>query len=115
VYGEQLPPSGPVALSAHREGDVVTVHFGDIERGLVAHGGLGPVGFELCGPTSASCRYADARIDGERVVLRGENAATATRVRHAWADSPIVTLYDGNGLPAGPFQIDIQPPDRELP
>jgi sialate O-acetylesterase len=115
VYDEDLPPSGPVALSARREGDAVAVRFGDIEQGLLAYGGLGPIGFELCGPASADCRYAVARIEGDQVLLRGENAATATRVRHAWADSPVVTLYDGNGLPAGPFQIDIQPTDRGLP
>lgn len=115
VYGEQIPPSGPVPLSAQREGGVVAVRFGDIEGGLVVYSGLGRIGFELCGPAATSCRYADARIDGDRVLLRGDNAATATRVRHAWADSPVVTLYDGNGLPAGPFQIDIQPPDRERP
>lgn len=115
VYGDRLPSSGPVPLSAHREGDVVAVRFGDIEQGLVAYGGPGPIGFELCGPAPTDCRYVDARIDGDRVLLRGGNAATATRVRHAWADSPIVTLYDGNGLPAGPFQIDIQQSGRELP
>ena len=115
VYGERLTPSGPVPLFAQREHDAVIVRFGDIEQGLVAHGGLGPIGFELCGPAPAGCRYADARIDGGRVLLRGENAATATRVRHAWADSPVVTLFDRNGLPAGPFQIDIQQPGRELP
>lgn len=112
VYGERLPPSGPVPLSARREGDAVVVRFGDIEHGLVAYG-LGPIGFELCGSAPASCRYADARIDGDRVLLRAGNAAIATRARPAWADSPVVTLFDRNGLPAGPFQIDIQQPERE--
>ncbi|HSD18037.1 MAG TPA: sialate O-acetylesterase [Thermomonas sp.] len=115
VYRESLAPSGPVPRSARREGDVVAVRFGDIEQGLIAYGGPGPTGFELCGPAAGSCRYAEARIDGDQVLLRGENAATATRVRHAWADSPVVTLYDGNGLPAGPFQIDIVQSGREQP
>ena len=115
VYGEQLPASGPVPLSAHREDGAVVVRFGDIEQGLVAYGGLGPTCFELCGPAPTDCHYAEARINGDRVLLRGRNTATATRVRHAWADSPVATLYDANGLPAGPFQIDIQQLDRELP
>lgn len=115
VYGELLPPSGPVPLSAQREDGAVVVRFGDIEQGLVVHGGLGPIGFELCGPAPAGCRFADARINGDRVLLRGENAASAIRVRYAWADSLVVTLYDGNGLPAGPFQIHIQQPGRERP
>ena len=32
---------------------------------------------------------------------------TRPRVRYGWADSPVVTLFDGAGLPAGPFEIEI--------
>ncbi|MET0289566.1 MAG: sialate O-acetylesterase [Pseudoxanthomonas sp.] len=108
VYGEALPPSGPVPLRAQHDGAAVVLRFGQVEQGLVAYGGRGPVGFELCGATQASCRYANARIDGDRVLLQAEQAATATRVRYGWADSPVVTLYDGNGLPAGPFELSIK-------
>jgi sialate O-acetylesterase len=107
VYHEALAPSGPVATAARHDGDAVTVAFADVEQGLLAYGGTGPVGFELCGDTQASCRYADARIDGATVRLHADGAAQATRVRYGWADSPIVTLYDGNGLPAGPFELPI--------
>ncbi|CEH57476.1 hypothetical protein XACJK48_8510001 [Xanthomonas citri pv. citri] len=31
----------------------------------------------------------------------------ATRVRYCWADSPVCTLYDRSGLPAGPFEFPI--------
>lgn len=113
VYGGRLPPSGRVPLSARREGNAVLVRFGHIEQGLVAHGGLGPIGAELSSPAPTSCFYADARIDGDRVLLRAGNAAIATRVRPAWADGPVVPLFERNGLPAGPFQIDIQQPERE--
>ncbi len=106
VYGERLPASGPVPLAARREGDAVAVRFGDIGDGLVAYGGDGPLGFELCGDATGSCRYAHARIRGDEVLLRADVSAAA-RVRYGWADSPVVTLYDGAGLPAGPFEIRI--------
>ena len=41
------------------------------------------------------------------MILRAPLAAPATRVRYGWADSPVVTLFDGAGLPAGPFEIPI--------
>ena len=107
VYGEALPASGPVPLAARREGDAVAVRFGDIGDGLLAYGADGPVGFELCGDDAGSCRYASARIRGDEVLLRADVAA-ASRVRYGWADSPVVTLYDGAGLPAGPFEIPIK-------
>lgn len=108
VYGEQtLHPWGPVPVAARREGDTVVVKFTDISNGLVAYGADGPVGFELCGAAPGSCRYADARIRGDDVVLRAANGGSATRVRYGWADSPVVTLFDGAGLPAGPFELGI--------
>ncbi len=107
VYGEALPPSGPVPASVRHEGDTVVVGFDDVDGALVAYGADGPVGFELCGAQPGSCRYAGARIRGREVVLQAPNAAAATRVRYGWADSPVVTLYDSAGLPAGPFETAI--------
>ena len=108
VYGEKLPPSGPVPTSAKRDGDAVVVSFDGVSDGLVAYGANGPIGFELCGAEPGTCRYADAQIRGNSVVLRASLAAPATRVRYGWADSPVVTLFDGAGLPAGPFEIPVQ-------
>ncbi|HEX2082702.1 MAG TPA: sialate O-acetylesterase [Xanthomonadaceae bacterium] len=107
AFGEAIPPSGPVPLSAKREGTAVSVRFGDVTNGLVAYGANGPIGFELCGAQAGSCRYADAEIRGDTVLLRAP-VADAVRVRYGWADSPVVTLFDGAGLPAGPFEIPIQ-------
>jgi sialate O-acetylesterase len=44
------------------------------------------------------------------VTLHAPDAASATRVRYGWADNPVVTLFDGNGLPAGPFELPIPSP-----
>jgi sialate O-acetylesterase len=107
VYGEKLAPSGPVPQSAQRAGEAIAVAFENVTDGLVAYGAEGPIGFELCGAAAGSCRYADAEIRGDTVLLRA-NVADVTRVRLGWADSPIVTLFDGAGLPAGPFEIPVQ-------
>jgi sialate O-acetylesterase len=106
IYAETaLPASGPVPKRVRHDGDAVAISFGDVTDGLVAYGADGPIGFELCGAQPGSCRYASAEIHGEEVILRAANATSATRVRYGWADSPIVTLFDGAGLPAGPFEL----------
>jgi sialate O-acetylesterase len=108
VYGErELAPSGPVPLAATRDADAIVVSFGDVTNGLVAYGADGPVGFALCGAQADTCRYASGEIRGSDVVLHAANASTATRVRYGWADNPVVTLFDGAGLPAGPFELPI--------
>jgi sialate O-acetylesterase len=113
IYAEPLPPSGPVPLSTKRDGDAVVVAFGDVSNGLVAYGADGPIGFALCGAQPGSCRYASAEIHSSNVILHAANAATSTRVRYGWADSPVVTLFDGAGLPAGPFELPISSPSAE--
>jgi sialate O-acetylesterase len=123
IYGESIAPSGPVAVSAVRaegalradraggtDGGVrVIVGFGDVEDHLVAFSHDTPIGFELCGDAPQSCQFAEARIDGKNVVLASRNGAAATRVRYCWADSPICTLFDASGLPAGPLEIRVSP------
>jgi sialate O-acetylesterase len=108
VYGErELAPSGPVPQATKRDADAIVVSFGDVTKGLVAYGADGPVGFALCGAHSDTCHYATGEIRGNDVVLHAANASTAARVRYGWADSPVVTLFDGAGLPAGPFELTI--------
>ena len=107
IYGEAMPPSGPVPVRAERRGDQVAVSFEAVEGALVAYGGAGPIGFALCGDAPGSCRYADARVNGSEVLVRVEDEEPVTRIRYAWADSPIVTLFDGAGLPVGPFEMAV--------
>ena len=128
IYGESIAPSGPVALTATRGSGQVVVDFGDVEGTLVAYSHDSPIGFELCGDAPGSCRFAEARIEGSKVALEssggspessapapasaagvpaGAGGAPVTRVRYCWADSPVCTLFDAGGLPAGPFELRV--------
>jgi sialate O-acetylesterase len=109
VYGESLPPSGPLPVAATREGDAVAVSFRDVTGKLVAYSSNHPIGFELCGTQANSCSYANADLRDGKVLLHLDTppAHTIARVRYCWADSPFCTLYDDAGLPAVPFQLDV--------
>ncbi|MBN6150566.1 beta galactosidase jelly roll domain-containing protein [Xanthomonas sp. AmX2] len=110
AYGEALPASGPVPTAVRRDGDAVTVEFGDVDGALVAYGAAAPIGFELCAAAPGSCRYARAELHGTRVRLAlPAGVAAPTRVRYGWADSPVCTLFDRAGLPAGPFELPVPP------
>ncbi|MBO9711254.1 MAG: 9-O-acetylesterase, partial [Caulobacter sp.] len=111
VYGEKIVEHGPVPLSAKRlgnaaEGSLVTVAFGDVTGALVAYSAGKPIGFEVCGE-AGSCQYALAELQPDRVELFS-TVSHPTRVRYAWADSPVVNLFDEAGLPVGPFEIPIE-------
>ena len=95
---------GALPLAARRTGASVTVAF---SKPLQILSGANANAFELCGDAPGSCRYADARVQGNTVAIAGDGQP-ATRVRYAWADYPIVNLYDLDMLPAPVFELPIQ-------
>lgn len=108
IYGADIAPSGPEAASARRDGDTIVVTFDPVQDSLVAFGGASLLGFELCAADGSGCRYADARVDGATVRVAVAAGAPAGQVRYAWADNPTVNLFDGSGLPAGPFRLAVE-------
>jgi sialate O-acetylesterase len=95
---------GPMPISATRSGNAVRVTF---TKPLQALSDARPIGFELCGAAGGSCRFADARVNGNTVEIAGDGEPV-TRVRYAWADYPIVNLYDQDLLPAPVFELPVQ-------
>jgi sialate O-acetylesterase len=110
VYGEKLSASGAQPKSVTRSAGGVDVTLADFDGKLQVIGARDPSGFELCGATQESCRFVRATLaDGGVVKLEDSAAASATRVRFCWADSPLCNLYDTEGLPVGPFEIPVGP------
>lgn len=103
AYGEtSLVASGPAPLSARGEGAGVVV---TLDQPLVVYGAARPAGFELC--DAAACRFVDATVEGAAVRLAVPTGMTPTKVRYAWADSPVMNLFGTTGLPATPFEVEI--------
>jgi len=108
VYGERLSASGAQPKSATAVADGVVVTLGDFEGSLKVYNSLDPSAFELCGALPGSCHYVRAQLSGAgKITLERGTSAAPVRVRFCWADSPVCNLYDGAGLPVGPFEIDI--------
>jgi sialate O-acetylesterase len=95
---------GPRPIIAEVSGDAIVVSF---DKPLQALGGRSAIGFELCGATPGSCRYADARVADDKVVMAADGKSV-TRIRYAWADYPLVNLYDKDLLPVPVFELPVQ-------
>lgn len=106
AYGEKTPAGGAQAVSATHDGADIVIAFKDTHGGLVTYSSDRAIGFEVC--AGERCRYADAAVAGDRVVLKGAWAPDVTRVRYAWADTPFINLFDGDDLPAAPFRLDVK-------
>lgn len=99
--------SGPLPKSVKLKGNEVIISFKHTERGLISQG-ASLKGFAICG-ADHRWFYADARIDGSKVIVSSAEVADPVAVRYAWADNPKFSLYNGAGLPASPFRTDNWP------
>lgn len=107
TYGEKVIPSGPLYDRFTIEGDKVRIRFKH-GAGLKTSDG-GPVkGFAIAGEDRRFV-WADARIDGDAVIVSSPKVMKPVAVRYGWADNPIANLYNSAGLPASPFRTDDWP------
>lgn len=99
VYGEKLTASGPLFRLAYPEKGAMHVWF-DHADGLTSKGA--PEGFEIAG-ADGNFVAAQARIEGNTVIVTSASVAEPRYVRYAWPNFPTSNLYNGAGLPASTF------------
>lgn len=106
-YGKHVAYSGPTFKSVQRLDGSLRLHFDHTNGGLVAKGGK-VEGFSIAGD-DRKFYWADARIKGNAVIVSSPSVPHPVAVRYAWQSNPAATLFNGAGLPAGPFRIDDWP------
>ncbi len=100
TYGEKVEDSGPVFRQATPEGNSIRAWF-DHAKNLTAKGGA-VTSVEVAG-IDGKWVAADARVDGSTVVANSPSVEAPRFIRYGWADSPQCNLFNGDGLPASPF------------
>ena len=124
TYGKNIPYSGPVFKSKNVEGSKIRIAFDFVEGGLEARplpetyfvqktkGRTAPLvrnspdseleGFALAG-ADGKWFWANAKIDGDTVVVWSDKVAAPVSVRYAYQSNPTCNLYNKAGFPAVPF------------
>lgn len=106
TYGHDIIHSGPVFTSHEIVDDKVILSFDHVGSGLEARDGDKLKGFVIAGP-DRKFRWANAVVDGDRIVVSEGKVKTPLAVRYAWADNPYwANLINREGLPASPFRTD---------
>jgi sialate O-acetylesterase len=104
TYNQKVIPSGPLFDRYTIKDNEVRIRF-KYADGLKTKDG-GPVkGFAIAGDDHHFV-WADARIEGDTVIVSSPKISKPVAVRYAWADNPIANLYNKAGLPASPFRTD---------
>jgi len=122
AYGRDLVYSGPIYDSMKVEATAIRISFTQTGGGLVigqapwvpASMKKNPVSttdlesFTIAG-ADQNWVQAQAKIDGNTVVVSSSQVAQPVAVRYGWADAPRCNLYNKEGLPASPFRTDDWP------
>jgi len=127
TYGKKVEFSGPIYKSMKAEDGKIVLNFPHVGGGLVAKpvpdtyvvksatSETAPLtrnspqsqleGFAICG-ADHKWVWADAKIDGDSVVVWSDKVPQPVAVRYAWANNPTCNLYNTEGFPASPFRTD---------
>lgn len=101
--------SGPLLHSIRIRHNKISIHFDEVESGLIVKGGGELHGFAVAGADNHFV-WAKAVIDGNMVIVSSDQVPHPLAVRYAWADNPQgANLYNRDhlfkdGLPASPFE-----------
>jgi sialate O-acetylesterase len=116
AYGRDVVYSGPLYESMAVEGSRIRLRFRYADGGLAGKDAAGdlrpdvpPQTFEIAGE-ERNYAAAEARIDGETVIVRADGIERPVAARYAWRNDPVgCNLYNRAGLPASPFRTDDWP------
>ncbi len=127
-YGRKVVADGPRFESYRVHGSNMIIHFSDVAGGLrvIPSGSFAQarygsadervekaekgvlMGFQIAGPDRV-WHWADARIEGNEVVVSSPEVPQPVAARYAWSINPVCNLYNSEGLPAWPFRTDDWP------
>ncbi|MDP4238180.1 MAG: sialate O-acetylesterase [Bacteroidota bacterium] len=108
AYGMDIPADAPLYDGYKIEENKIRIFFKNTAGGLESKDGKPIVGFTIAG-SNYKFVNAQAVIDGNSVVVWNNQISVPVAVRYAWAQFPIVTLYNKAGLPASSFRTDHWP------
>jgi sialate O-acetylesterase len=107
TYRLAVPYSGPVFDRLSTESGKLRVRFRHAE-GLRTVDDAPVVGFAVAG-ADRKFKWAQAKIDGDTVIVWSPDVPLPIAVRYGWSNNPAVNLINGAGLPASPFRSDDWP------
>ena len=106
TYGKKdVVYSGPLYKSMKVDGKAIRVEFAHAADGLKARGDGALSEFQIAG-ADGKFVDAEAKIDGNSVVVSSAAIAEPKHVRFGWHKLANPNLVNSEGLPASPFQTD---------
>jgi sialate O-acetylesterase len=106
VYNLKIEYLGPLYASHQIDDGKIAVSFTHVGKGLTFKNGERLQGFMIAGEDKKFV-WADAVIEGDKVIVSSKDVINPVAVRYAWAATfRWANLFNQDGLPAQPFRTD---------
>jgi sialate O-acetylesterase len=106
AYKENITYTGPLYESSVIEGNKIIISFTNTGGGLITIDDDMPSAFAIAGADKKFV-WADAKIEGDKVIVWSDELPEPHYVRYAWSDNPVnPNLFNKERLPASPFRTD---------
>ncbi len=107
-YGKNIISAGPWFRSMKIEGNKAILSFDNVGGGLVASGNReGKLNCFAIAGKDGKFVWADAVIDGDKVVVSSPSVKEPAAVRYGWVSyAGNLNFYNKDGFPACPFRTD---------
>jgi sialate O-acetylesterase len=106
TYGRELECSGPLYRGMQASGGAIRIEF-EHARGLTSRGE--PVRHATIAGADRAFHPAEARIEGETLVVSSPDVKEPVAVRFGWGAADMTNLWNAAGLPASSFRTDDWP------
>lgn len=107
TYGQDgVHCEGPRYRSMAVEGDRVRLAFDLHGSRWVTANKYGCIEGFAVADADGRFEWAEARFDGQDVIVRSDRVPHPVAVRYAWGANPDTGLFDAEGLPLAPFRTD---------
>lgn len=106
VYGGSAVLLGPQPGKASIVDGVVHLAIDGAKGGLMAASWGRPGPFTVC-DAGGTCTFADARLEGDGILVDLPPDIVAATVRYCWDAAPICNVFDRDQRPLGPFELPV--------
>ena len=104
-YGKSVAYSGPIFKAVTFDGNQAVVTFDHVADGLKSLDGK-PLTYLMLSGKEKVFYNAEAKIDGDKLILTSKEVPHPVAVRYGWAGTAIPNLGNSAGLPAIAFRTD---------
>lgn len=108
-YGYDIAADAPRYSSMEIDGSSIVLTFDHVGNGWRPFDVAQPLAFTIAGEDKQFYKAKAEILSDKRIRVSSEQVSNPVAVRYAWANNPVVNMFNQNDLPLTPFRTDDWP------